>query len=367
MSETPGTHEPIDAADPAGAEHRAGLVPVRPARRKRRARRIVLVSLTSVLTVVGAVLLGGLLAVNHLENNVHRIPNAFAGLDAANQPVMPPATKGSMTILLTGSKTAPAHRGGSGIDGASTGPEYDSGLIALVHINANGRAAAIVEIPPNTLVQVPGHGRMEIDRALGIDGPALLIRTVEQLTDVRIDHYSVVDFNGLTSTLGPLHGVSVDIPDRSTVNGVKFHAGMNHLNSSKALDYVRDAALTEDQRVLRQESLLRAILDKIAQEHLLNSPESGFKILNAFTKALSVDSNFTNSDLRSLALHLHLLGAGSGTFVTAPIQRTRTFHGRSAVTLNPVVSGQLWQAIRNDAVAAFAKKFPETVTPGAPK
>ena len=225
MSEMPGTHEPIDSAEPAGAESRADFVPVRPARRKRRARRIALVSLTSVLTVVGAVLLGGLLAVNHLENNVHRIPNVFAGLDAANQPVMPAATKGSMTILLTGSKTAPAHRGGSGIDGAATGPEYDSGLIALVHINANGRAAAIVEIPPNTLVQVPGHGRMEIDRALGIDGPALLIKTVEQLTDVRIDHYSVVDFNGLTSTLGPLHGVSVDIPDRRGSTGLSSALG----------------------------------------------------------------------------------------------------------------------------------------------
>ena len=49
--------------EPAGAEHRGGFVPVRPARRKRRARRIVLVSLASVLPAAGAVLLVGLLAV----------------------------------------------------------------------------------------------------------------------------------------------------------------------------------------------------------------------------------------------------------------------------------------------------------------
>ena len=142
---------------------------------------------------------------------------------------------------------------------------------------------------------------------------------------------------------------------------------MNHLNSSQAFDYVRDAALTEDQRVLRQEGLLRAILDKIAQEHLLNSPESGFKILDAFTKALSVDSDFTTPTCGHWPCTCICSAPVPGTFVTAPIQRTLTFHGRNAVTLNPVVSGQLWQAIRNDAVAAFAQKFPETVTPGAPK
>ena len=59
---------------------------------------------------------------------------------------------------------------------------------------------------------------------------------------------------------------------------------------------------------MRQETLLRAIVDKLATRHLLSDPVSGFGILNAFTGALSVDSDFSNSQLQSLATHLNLLG-----------------------------------------------------------
>jgi LCP family protein required for cell wall assembly len=262
-----------------------------------------------------------------------------------------------MTIMLTGSLALPAQRGGSGIDRSSKVPEDASGLIALVHINANQKAGAIVSIPPTAVVHVPGHGLMKIGDALHVGGPSLLIGTVEQLANVRIDHYSVVDFDGLARALGSLGGVNVGIPDETTSNGVTFHPGINHLNGVTALDYVREASLTEDGRVLRQQALLRAVLDKIAQEHLLSDPASTFSILNAFTKALSVDSNFSNSDLQSLAMHLRLLGAGSGTFVTAPVRGTH---------LNGAISRQLWKAIRHDAVAAFARSHPSTVTTAAP-
>ena len=35
----------------------------------------------------------------------------------------------------------------------------------------------MVSIPPQTLVQVPGHGLRQIDTALGYGGPSLLVKT----------------------------------------------------------------------------------------------------------------------------------------------------------------------------------------------
>jgi LCP family protein required for cell wall assembly len=357
MYETPSQRELAIPAESAAAERLATSAPLRPPKRRRRARKIALITVASLMAVVGAVALGGFLTIRHLEGNIHRIPNVFAGLAAASRPTMPAATRNSMTILLTGSPTLPAKDGGRGIDASSTAPEDGSGLIALVHINASGKAAALVSIPPTAVVRVRGHGMTRIGRALQFGGPSLLIGTVERLTNVRIDHYSVVDFQGLAATLGPLHGVNVDLPDSGTSNGVAFHRGIDHLTKSDALDYVDEASLTEEDRVLRQQALLRAVLDKIAHDHLLGDPASGFSVLDAFTKALSVDSDFTNRDLQSLARHLHLLGAGAGTFVDAPLQPG---HVRSAL------SRQLWNAIRNDAVAAFARQHPSTVTPAAP-
>ena len=197
---------------------------------------------------------------------------------------------------------------------------------------------------------------MKISNTLGAGGPSLLIGTLQHLTNVRIDHYTVVSMAGLASALGALGGVNVTLPAQATSNSVVFHAGVNHLTSATALDYTEQASLSEEGHALRQQALLRAILDKLAQENLLGDPASAFGILNAFTKALSVDSNFSNSQLQSLAMHLNLVGAGAGTFVTAPVQGH----------LRGPTSRQLWTAVRNDSVAAFARQHPAAVTAQAP-
>ncbi len=328
--------------------------------------RIGLAAGVALFVLVAGVAVSGYALVSHLADNIHRIPSADAALDAADQPVMPAATRHSMTILLTGSQKTPAQIGGHGVLGSSTAPQEMSGLIALVHINAGGHAGAIVHIPPDALVHVPGHGITQLWNALPLGGPSLLIRTVEKLTNVRIDHYTVVDFDGLASALSSLGGVNVLLPETTSSNGVVFHKGLNHLNGVTALDYVRQVSLTQDGRVLRQSAFLRAILVKLDRLHLLTNPTGDFSILNAFTKALSVDSNFTNAGLVSLATSLRLLGSHAGSFVSAPVQRRFRFRGQSAETLNHRITRQLWQAIRHDAVAAFARRYPFTVTPIAP-
>ena len=338
----------------------------RPRRRKRRAVRIILAVAAVVAVLAAGAAVSGYALVTHLADNIHRIPGADAALDAADQPVMPAATRHGMTILLTGSERTPATVGGTGALGSSTAPQGMSGLIALVHIDADGHAGAIVHIPPNVLVKVPGHGITQLWNSMPLGGPSLLIRAVEHLTNVRIDHYSVVSFDGLASALGPLGGVDVLLPETTSSNGVVFHRGLNHLTASTALDYVRQVSLTQDGRVLRQSAFLRAILVELDRLHLLTNPTSDFAILNAFTKALSVDSNFTNSELVALATNLELLGSHAGSFVSAPVQRHFTFHGQSAESLNRRISHRLWQAIRHDAVSAFARRYPFTVTPIAP-
>ena len=358
MPETPSQQTPAMSAEQADAKHPPNSAAARPARRKRRARRIVLIAVASLMAVAGVVAMGGFLAVRHLEGNIHRIPNVFNRLTAATRPVMPAATQHSMTILMTASDKRPAHRHGSGVLGSSTAPQTPSALVSLVHINASNKAGAFVNIPANAVVRIPGHGRGPIYRSLAIGGPSLFIAAVQRLTGVRIDHYTVVDDAGLASTLRPLGGVDVTLPAPVTSNGVTFHAGVNHLTSANALDYTEQPTLSEQGHALRQQALLRAIVDKLAHKGLLHNPASDFGILNAFTRALSVDSNFSNSQLQSVAMHLNVVGSGSATFVTAPEHGTH---------LDRAVSSQLWNAVRNDKVSAFARQHPSAVTPSAPR
>lgn len=248
-----GANQAEEAGSPelTRAQHPEDAPPDRPVRRKRRGRRIALISLGSVLTLVVVVAVGGYATANHFASNIKRIPSAFTRLDAVNRPVLPVATAKSITILLTGSGLSQPTSAGHGVGGASRAPAGVSGLIALVHFNAGGKAASVVSIPGNAEVNIPGHGRSELQNALTFGGPALLIATVQKLTDVPVNHYSVVSFAGLIRALRPLGGVDVDLPQATTSNGVAFKAGVNHLTADTALPYVRQTSLTQEQRVCR--------------------------------------------------------------------------------------------------------------------
>ena len=338
----------------------------RPGGRRRLIKRIALATAGTMVAIVVVAAAGGYFLANHLLSGIHRIPDIVA-LDAADQPVMPAATRRSMTILLTSDGRAPASTRGHGALGSSTRPEGPSGLIALVHLNAAGHAGAVVSIPADAVVTIPGHGQAELWRALPLGGPSLLIRSVERLTDVRIDHYSVLSLPGAVNVVDALNGVDVDVPYATTSLGYPFHRGIDHLQGRDVLPYVRQPHVTEVGRMLLQQNLIRTMLAKIANRHLLSSPSTDYRVVHALSGALSVDSNFTNSEIERLALRLGYLDRKDGTFVSAPTRGALKSDSLTAPAhLRKVLDGKLWSAIRHDAVGAYARRYPFTVTPGAP-
>ena len=136
---------------------------------------------------------------------------------------------------------------------------------------------------------------------------------------------------------------------------------MNHLNGVTALEYVREQNLSEEGRVLRQQNLMRAVISKLYFKHLLSNPLHGYRVLHALISMLTVDSNFTNAQLEHLAMQIRSL-IGTSTYVTAPVHVRR-----GTVYLDQAISRRLWAAIRQDSIAAFARRYPFTVTPAAPR
>jgi len=165
----------------------------------------------------------------------------------------------------------------------------------------------------------------------------------------------------LASMVDAEGGTSVTLPEATESFGHLFHAGVNQIDGTEALDYARDPSLTEAGRVLRQQSLTRAVLDKLGSKHLLTSPLTMNRVLNALVGMLTVDSSFSNSQVESLATDLGGLSGSGGTYVTAP---TRVTQG--SVVFKLAESSDLWSAINSGSIAAFAKKYPDTVTPAAP-
>jgi LCP family protein required for cell wall assembly len=346
--------------DADGPAHSASAEPD-PPRRRRRVKRIVLVSVAGLMALVVVIAGGGYLFANHILSGVHRI--SVPALTAPHQPVGPAATRSSVTVLLTADAVGTAPHGR--VPASSKGPA--SGLISLIHLDANKRGGAVISLPPNAMVPIPGHGKKDLGDALALGGPSLLVETVERLTNVRINHYSVLSFSGALAVIDALGGVNVDVPYATTSSGYTFHQGINHIDSHSALAYARQDDVSEIGRELLQQNLIRSMVSKIAQQRLFRNPTVDYRLVRALAGALSVDSNLSNSQLVSLAVGLGNLGSSDGTFVDAPtIRGSATRGGDKPVHLKRALSQKLWQAIRNDSVAAFALRHPSTVTSVAP-
>jgi LCP family protein required for cell wall assembly len=346
MSDIPSWNDPAARGDSMGL----GPAEPRPAQRKRRGLRIALVTMASFVVLAGVVVAGGYAFVNHMAGSIQRIPVKFAKFDAAGHSDY----GGAMTVLITGKGIGPT-------GGMSVPEDTSSGLIILLHVNAEGYSGGVVSIPPQSTVRIPGHGRTQLENAMKFGGPNLLVRTIENLTHVQINHYARIDFSHVDRVVNVMGGVDVTLPDVTSSFGHVFHLGVNHLNGREALDYAREPALSEEGRVLRQQSLMRAVIRKIEFRHLLSNPITTYRVLHALISMLTVDSNFTTSEIEHLAREVHDL-TGSTEYVTAPV------HVRAGqVYLDRAITGKLWAAIRQDSISAFARRYPFTVTPAAPR
>jgi LCP family protein required for cell wall assembly len=355
MSDISSRNDPADRDDSMSPIRAAASGEERPTQRRRRGLRIALVSLTSLVVLVGAVAAGGYVFVNHMAGSIQRMPVKFTKLEAATRPAgYSSKYGGAMTVLITGKGIGPT-------GGMSVPEDSSSGLIMLLHVDAEGYSGGVVSIPPQSIVQVPGHGRTELENAMKFGGPDLLIRTIENLTHVQINHYARLDFSHVDRVVNVMGGVDVTLPDVTSSFGHVFHLGVNHLNGIEALDYAREPALSEEGRVLRQQSLMRAVIRKIEFRHLLSNPITMYRVLHALISMLTVDSDFTTSEIEHLAKEVRNL-TGSTDYVTAPV------HVRAGqVHLDRAISRQLWAAIRQDSISAFARRYPFTVTPAAPQ
>jgi anionic cell wall polymer biosynthesis LytR-Cps2A-Psr (LCP) family protein len=292
-----------------------------PPKRRRRGLRITLLSLASVIVLLGAAVVGAFIYVNNELGSIPHIPVKYLAKDTPS---------GGMTILLTDTG-----EGTTAVTSVKQTAAATGGMILLLHIDAGNRAPGVVSIPPGTVV------------------------SVHDLTGLPINHFARIDFVHVSVLVDALGGVSINLPAATESFGHLFRAGVNQIGGIEALEYAGDPTLTDAVREQRQEYLTRAILDKVGTEHVLMNPLKMNGVLRALVSMLTVDSNFSNSQVESLATQLR--GLSGSTFITAPTQVAK-----GSEVLEPAPSAALWSAIKNGTIAAFAQKYPTSVTAAAP-
>ncbi|MCM1968357.1 LCP family protein [Streptomyces sp. G1] len=345
------------------SRRRAGGRGVRP--RRRRVLRIVLLVL--VLLLLGAAGTGWW-AYNHLNGNIDSVDlDQAIGVD--NRPAKVPDS--GQNILVLGSDSR-AGANGELDHGDVSGSRSDTNM--LVHIPEGRKKATAISIPRDTLVTRPeckdkngksiaGANRIMINSIIGTGGPACVVKTVEQMSGVRVDHLVKVEFAGFKELVDALGGVDVTL-DKPIKGGLNLDAGTHRLNGTDSLKFVRTRHGYGDGsdlgRIDLQQKFMIAMLSEIKKQDALSNPARLYKLADAGTKALTTDAELDSlKGLSDFAQSMKGVDPETMETIMLPVAYDKIDKNR-VVAVEPQ-SGQLWDALRKDQpIPASAKKSPAT-------
>lgn len=275
-------HQPLDPPIPPDLDPASSAPPPPPRRR----RLLGLVAAAALLYALVGIWLGGrallgdaalpLPAPPTLSPVPARQPSALLSPPEGATPAPLP---GRTTILLLGIDQRPDQRVSGGDPGRSD-------TLVLVTIDPGRPRAAILSLPRDLLVPIPGHGRERINAAYTFgeyadgDGPRLAARTVGELLGIPVDHYAAIDMAGLRKLIDAVGGVKVEVPvplrdnafptDDYGVTTIEIPAGRQVLNGERALWYARTRHQDNDfNRERRQQQVLLALRERILQAEVL--------------------------------------------------------------------------------------------------
>jgi LCP family protein required for cell wall assembly len=270
----------------------------------------------------------------------------------------------ALNILLMGTDNG---NGGTSIkeelaDGEWSSGAFRSDTIMMLHITKDRDAAYLVSIPRDSLVKIPGYGRDKINAAFSYGGPLLAQRTVENLTDVRIDHLAMIDWSSFKDLTTALGGVPITVPETFTDphKNITWEKGTHNMEGQQALLYVRTRyglANGDFDRIERQQNFLRALLHKTLSQGTISNPIRLTNVLEVITDNLTVDESFGVGEMRDLALSLRDLRGDDVEYLTAPLGSYDTVNGQSVVRLKRKESEALFTAVRHDDIESYLREY----------
>ncbi|MFI2612926.1 LCP family protein [Kitasatospora sp. NPDC018619] len=333
--------------------------------RPRRRRRWLMVTAGAVaflLVATGAVLW---IAYRALDRNI-RTDSATDRLLAeleAERPSRTAGARGAENILLIGSDD---RSGANGSYGGEAGTERSDSTI-LLHLAADRKHATAVSVPRDVMVAVPAcekpdgtrsrPGVTQFNRAFETGGAACSIRTVEQLSGIRIDHYVILDFSGFKTVVDAVGGVEVCVPQPIHDKDARLDlpSGRQTLHGEQALGYVRARESLGDgsdtQRMGRQQQFLAALIRKVQSQGVLLNPAKLWPVLDAATSSVRADGGLSSlGALYDLTQDLRGIPSADVVFLTAPRRPYRYDSDRDEF-VQPQ-TGQLFAALRDDRPVA---------------
>lgn len=309
-----------------------------------------------ITTIIVLLLLGG----GVFAYNTYR--NARSALDQTYNPLakgFKPARDVSdvlkqgrpFSILLMGTDTGDFGRSYTG--------RTDSLILAT--INPKDKTTTMMSLPRDWMISIPGseaYGLQKLNAAyeFPLDGkahPESAISAVQNLLNVPIDFYAVVNMGGLIKTVDKVGGVDVVSPLSFNFAGYTFIKGQKyHLYGNKALQFsrMRDQDPQGDYgRQMRQRLILTALLKKSDKVQSLFTPgffdsiSSNIRTSLSFNDIMTLVANYRSAkdDITSTNIQgIQYLYRGQSFQVVSPqAQQNATDTLRKSLDLSPANTG----------------------------
>jgi LCP family protein required for cell wall assembly len=181
----------------------------------------------------------------------------------------------------------------------------------LLRLDPDKNAIALMSIPRDLKVEIPGYGTEKFNAAYSYGGPKLTLQVVKELTGLPINHVVNVDYLGFVRAVDAIDCVYVDVdrryyhsnvgvPPSEEYAEINVQPGYQLLCGKKALQYVRYRHTDTDLvRAARQQDFLSAARQRVPIDQLVLGRN---ELIDIFTKYTTSDISDTETMLQVLKL-----------------------------------------------------------------
>ncbi|MFH8476287.1 LCP family protein [Streptomyces sp. NPDC018000] len=287
--------------------------------------------------------------------------------DAGNKNVADADSPIDILIIGTDKRTG---KGNEGYGDKNSEGHADTTI--LFHVSKDRTNATALSIPRDMITDIPdctakqpdgsekvipGTQGVRFNTSLGQGGrnPGCTMRTVEEITGIKPDHFMMVDFNAVKELSTAVGGVKVCLakPVKDPDSHLDLSEGEHRIQGEDALAFVRTRHSFGNEsdldRIKVQQQFMASMLREMQSNDTLTSPTKLYDLADAATKALTVDSGIGSvTKLTSLAQELSTVDTKNITFVTAPVMDNPAELVKATVVLDKAKADPLFAMMRED-------------------
>ncbi len=286
-------------------------------------RLLVTINILVLLMIAGSATAVGFVVYEYQQIKRQHVGGLYAETPSASaghgHKAAAPAGKPPFTVLIIGSDSRQgAAKVGVNIGNAATNSENLSDVILLARVAPATHKVALLSVPRDLEVNVPGIGPSKINAAFSGGDPTRLVHVIENDLHIKVNHYAAVNFLAVEEIANAIGGVKqfFPTPAKDPYSNLKVaHAGCVNLVGAQALAFVRSRHYYYERdgeyqpqndpesdlgRIQRQQAFIRDSIKKAERNGDLTNPLTLKNIISSVAGNLTLDTTFSVNDLISL-------------------------------------------------------------------